>query len=343
MEQQQQQQQRANINYECDYLIIGRGNAGKAALQKLQNLTSSYSQKPKIIVIDPLMRMNDSSDDVIDNIDHKGKETQLLSGIASGIRPSAHEVYVQVLNDDNNNNNERNNKAQSIIAVGKIHYRNSCLIATGCHGAPPPISLLDDGVMSRVLELRSTFLPLPYYSLPPLSSLTTIDDDKDDTYHEIKTNYELSSHFSSVRKNARPVMTKEGVVQVAEMAIRDGANICILGSSMEALNLAVHLNREHNVVAKSRPNAKGTVTLVCGGSGPLHSRLPRFLITALSKRIHSSTGIIIDEQSLVRYIAMNQERMNSLSQLPPLEVYTVKTYDMLETKRHFSDLLIGES
>ena len=297
------------VEYHCDYAIIGHGNAGKAAKRRLQRLCP----KAEILVIDPLMMSY--TDDAKSN-----NQIRLLQATASGICPSKKEVYASFLSGSGS---DKNKNLLVYSRQGKIIYRKSCLIATGCHGAPPPSTLFDDRAMSRVLELRPTLLPQPFY----------VSSNKEEGRMDEKTS------TLAMRYKARPIMTRDGITQIAEMAIQEGANICILGSSMEALDLALSLNEKSNVRAKSGLKG-GTVTLITGGSGPLHSRLPRFLIKALLKRIQSSTGIIVDEQSLVRYVAMNHDRKTGSD--VPLEIYTVKAYDMLETRRHLSDLLIGK-
>jgi len=192
-----------------------------------------------------------------------------------------------------------------------VNYQTSCLIATGVRGACPPESLFEsESLSSRVLELRPTVMP---------------------TY--------LQPHESSrARTSTRPAVGPAVVRNVASLAITEGARVCILGSGLEALGFAVHINTK--LKKNIDKNKKGEVTLVFGNSGVLNSRLPRYLRSALLKRLKGK-GILLDEQSLVRYVSRSDDvDTNKTENQSSLEIFTGKTYDSLDTMRHFADILV---
>ena len=216
------------------------------------------------------------------------------------------------------------------------------LLATGSRGAPPPPDLIDAGAAGRVLELRSTEAP-PGPTVAPAGE-----------------------------GSRKPALSPQVVRQLTLMAASQGARICVLGSGLEAAELAAAAaeasskwlqldsggqpsswrtkNKEKNRKSSydkdnSAKAAPGTVPpprvfLVFGSAAPLSAALPRYLSAAVTKRF-KRMGIGVVDRSLVRYVAMHENGL-SPGQAPYLEVHTSKSYDVLDTMRIEADLLIGE-
>jgi hypothetical protein len=119
------------------------------------------------------------------------------------------------------------------------------------------------------------------------------------------------------------------------MAASQGATIGVLGSGWEAVELAV---------------ATGVQTrsmLTFGSAGPLSHVLPRYLSTAVMKRLKQQGIVDVQQRSLVRYVAHHEQHVQQSpggkapSILPRLEVHSAKSYDLLDTQRTLVDLLIG--
>jgi hypothetical protein len=182
-----------------------------------------------------------------------------------------------------------------------VHYRKSMLIATGCRGAPPPEECIAPDAKSRILELRST-------------SVSNINN-------------------KDKKKQQLPILNPSTVRSLALMAASQGATVAVMGSGFEALELAASLARASPKAANDTDdNLK--VQLLFGNSGPLSSRLPRYLSAAIAKRLRQS-GIDVEERSMMRYLSME----NSTG-IPRLELYTLKSYDRLDSRRLVSDLLV---
>eukprot|EP00956_Cyclotella_meneghiniana_P007043 scaffold9548_cov77-Cyclotella_meneghiniana.AAC.3 len=184
-----------------------------------------------------------------------------------------------------------------------VHYRKAMLISTGSRGAPPPDECILPECKSRILELKSTSVPN--------------FDNKDSGY----------------RKNQQlPILDPATVRSLSLMAASQGATVAVLGSGFEALELAASLAR----VAGKRTNDddEKKVLLLFGNSGPLSTRLPRYLSSAISKRLRQC-GICVEERSMTRYLSMENS-----SQIPRLEIYTVKSYDRLDSLRLVADLCV---
>ena len=131
------------------------------------------------------------------------------------------------------------------------------------------------------------------------------------------------------QQQQRPILPPSTVRQITLMAASQRAKVCVMGSGLEAVELAAAAATASN--ANSTTDSKN-VCLVFGSAGPLSTRLPRYLTSAVSKRL-KSYGIDIRERSLVRYVAFDDDA---------LEVHMAKSYDFLDTARYKSDLLVGK-
>lgn len=134
---------------------------------------------------------------------------------------------------------------------------------------------------------------------------------------------------SCLQNEERPVMSPNTVRQMTLVAASQGAAVGIMGSGWEAVELAVA------AASVGAPNVKAPV-LTFGSAGPLSHILPRYLSTAVTKRLRQQ-GVDIQPRSLVRYVASQNKKGVS-----KLELHTAKSYDMLDTKRTSIDLLVGK-
>lgn len=105
-----------------DYVVIGCGNAGRAALQTLRDECPAAT----IALVDPMQS------------DIASKKLGYYASRAIGLDPRERLVTL----DDS--------------VESKIRYKHAVLMATGARGAPPPHYLMEDKAMDRILELRPT-------------------------------------------------------------------------------------------------------------------------------------------------------------------------------------------
>lgn len=187
--------------------------------------------------------------------------------------------------------------------VQKIHYRKSILLSTGSRGAPPPEECIGPNAKSRLLELRSTSIP----------------------------SMKISTTTPSVHKDQLPILDPVTVRSLSLMAASQGATVAVMGSGFEALELAASL-----AGASPKLSEDDTIKtqLLFGTSGPLSGRLPRYLSAAISKRLRQC-GIDVEERSMTRYLSMENS-----TEIPRLEIYTVKSYDRLDSRRLVTDLVV---
>jgi len=283
---------------ECDFAIVGYGNAGSAAVASLKKLCPRAS----MAIIDPIGVPSSGY------VERQGEDFARKKEMRVKYFPLSTERL------------DHKNRTLTLSNGTQIRFKQSVLLATGSRGAPPPISLMDQQAMERVLELRSTELP-------------TGND---------------FINFSSPR---RPVLSPHSVRQLSIMAAAQGARVCVLGSGIEAVELAVAAAYKENKTMTTRrikrknagkneeESSSLKVALVFGNAGPLSTRLPRYLSTAVSKRLRQH-NIDVQERSLVRYVAMAGQPLQAEDTLPCLEVHTAKSYDTLDTARRNTDLLV---
>jgi hypothetical protein len=106
-----------------DYVVIGCGNAGRAALQTLRDECPAAS----IALVDPMQSPKVS------------KKVEYYANRAVGLDPRERLVTL----DDS---------GESV----SIRYKHAVLMATGARGAPPPHYLMEDKALDRIYELRPT-------------------------------------------------------------------------------------------------------------------------------------------------------------------------------------------
>lgn len=195
--------------------------------------------------------------------------------------------------------------------IERIRFKHSILIATGVRGAPPPVNLVDRRIVDRVLELRST----------QMVSLQNLIKDGIIT----PQNYQY------------PSLPKQSVRQIALLAASQGARLCVLGSDLEAVEIAASASFAQQKKNSNRnTEIHDSISLICGGAAPLGHLLPRYLSTSVSKRLRSN-GIACEDRSLVRYISAAASSQQGKGNV---EVYLSKSFDSLETKRCTADLVI---
>jgi len=194
----------------------------------------------------------------------------------------------------------------------RCRYRYAVLIATGARSAPPPTYLVDGAASDRVLELRPTVVP----------------------------------HERQERQIRGPELVREHVVRAA----RAGERVGILGSGWEAVDLAVGA-----AAANKRKTWKPL--LVSGSSSPLCHVLPAYLSSSVSKRLRSKVEVL--DRTLIRYVShvdgvptdadvdssgKGGARCGSLSSssssVRPLQLYTAKSYDFLDSGMDTLDWIV---
>ena len=91
-----------------------------------------------------------------------------------------------------------------------------------------------------------------------------------------------------------------------------------MGSGYEALELVGHLSRihqhhQHQQVGSSSSNDDTKkVILLFGNAGPMSKTVPRYLSTAISKRLRQH-GIIVEERAMTQYVSMDRPMISSSS------------------------------
>ena len=283
---------------EADFIVIGHGAAGMSAVKSLRE----NCPRATIMIVDP---HSVPSRDFVDSegnarLGRTNIEPTHVTGSAVAFNHSKQTIDVVI--------------SGKSLGMKRLRYKHSVLIASGVRGAPPPESLIDERVSERILELRSTQIPaLNQYILG--QSLT-------DQKAELP------------ERHIFPILPMQSVRNIALMAASQGAKICILGSDLEAVELAIG-------VASYRDEKKGksNVCLMFGGSAPLNAMLPKYLSSAVSKRLKAH-GIEIADRSLLRYVSSmeNSPKIDDGN----VEIHMVKSFDTMETKRYQADLVIGE-
>ena len=189
----------------------------------------------------------------------------------------------------------------------QVKYRKSALIATGSRPAPPPECCIRPDSWSRILELTSTAVP---------------------------------STDTGPNKPMKPIMDPTSVRAMAVMAASQGAKVAIMGSGPEALEVAATCALNSSEASSSTREEDSKVALVFGNAGVLSNRLPRYLSSAVTKRLRQS-GIAVHDRSMTRYISMDRPLTLMPGREPArLELYTVKSYDHLDSQRITADLLV---
>jgi hypothetical protein len=115
---------------EFDFIIVGYGNAGRAAYESLRQQCPTAS----IAVLDPLVSSFSGEY-------HDDDDASFWNARAIGLQSGNHVVETDAGDSHH------------------LRYRHAVLIATGARGAPPPIYLLDEHASERIYELRPTIVP----------------------------------------------------------------------------------------------------------------------------------------------------------------------------------------
>ncbi|KAL3783184.1 hypothetical protein ACHAW5_008118 [Stephanodiscus triporus] len=117
-------------------------------------------------------------------------------------------------------------------------------------------------------------------------------------------------------------------------------------AGFEALELAAHCARVSSSSSgrwrNNNDDDTKKVTLLFGNSGPMSKTLPRYLSSALTKRLRQN-GVEVEERAMTRYVAMDRPMSSDANESKSndrLELYTVKSYDNLDGKRILADLLV---
>lgn len=124
----------------------------------------------------------------------------------------------------------------------------------------------------------------------------------------------------------RPVLPPETIRELSLMAAAQGAKVCVLGSGWEAIELGA-------AAAKAGTEMP---MIVFGSAGPLSNVLPRYLSTAVTKRLRQE-GLDVQERSLVRYVSHHASPLTNVTRM---EVHIAKSFDFLDTSRKLVDLLV---
>jgi len=331
---------------DCDYVIIGHGKAGRSAARTLRTLDPNAH----VVIIDPNNRWNDTShkSSSLGRLRNSGGTMEHLTTRATFIEHSKRHVHFHPymvtaasISDDYNG------------TPTAVRYRKSALIATGSRGAPPPDECIRWDAWSRILELRSTYLP-------PLQLVGSPEAMKQPTQPEQK---DMQQPQNTTQTKPIPVLDPPTVRSLSMMAASQGARVAVMGSGWEALELAASLlwassaNKlpSHSSTRPSKYsstqfniNNPNKISLLFGNAGPMSMLLPRYLSAAISKRLRQY-GIEVEDRTMTRYISMdtpldmssNLVKHNDREVRPAqLQIYTVKSYDHLESKRVLADLLV---
>ncbi|KAL7453367.1 hypothetical protein ACHAWC_005036 [Mediolabrus comicus] len=286
---------------ECDYVVVGgHGKAGKSAINTIRKLDPTAN----IVTIDP----NHYNDNNINR-------TRKIMGGSKINHLKTHASFID----------HGNKVVQLHNTDAVIHFRKSVLLATGSRGSPPPNECIHQNARNRILELRSTSLP----------STTT----------SLQQNNQMNQEVSL------PVLDPPTVRSLSMMAASEGATVAIMGSGFEALELAASLSRMQQQQQRKQTNRgvnngsngdnnndNKKVILIFGNAGPMTTHLPRYLSAAVTKRLRQC-GIEVEERSMTRYISM-ESSSTTKAVVPQLELYTVKSYDNLDSRRITADLLV---
>ena len=297
-----------------DFVIVGGGNAGQAALRELQQQCPGAT----IALIEPLERSSQTT------------RIQEYRTIATAIDP--HRRIIELDGEDasssssssvphSTNRSTTSSRPRTSKIPSTVQYRQAVLIATGARAAPPPTYLIDTTAWPHLWELRST-------------QHQTLANKQRHNPSTANPSDPLQSDQDAVSKTKPqgPSQVRHAVLQSA----RHGQRLAILGSGWDAVDLALTAASQpgrppqrqrtrrayyHNNHGKGNPH----VSLVFGAAGPMSHVLPPYLSSAVAKRLRVRR-IDVQERSMVRYISFDDLQQR-------LELYTAKSYDVLDTNR----------
>lgn len=136
----------------------------------------------------------------------------------------------------------------------------------------------------------------------------------------------------------RSIQSTEDVRKKVLSEATQGRHVVVLGSGWEAIDLAVC------IASRSSPKVgQGSGSLVFGSAAPLGHVLPRYLGTAVSKRLRSRK-LVVQDRTLVRYISQAKSSRNSnplpAKGLVPLQLFTANSTDLLDTNSFNADWIV---
>lgn len=191
-----------------------------------------------------------------------------------------------------------------------ISYKCAVLVATGARGAPPPAYLMDETARSLIFELRPTVLS-------------------------------TTSQGKNSQQQQRPILSAEDVRREVLYRAKAGAAIGVVGCGWDAVDLVIAAT-----AASQHPLAKKKATkptIVFGSHGPLCHVLPNYLCVAVSKRLQAKRITVLD-RTLIRYISYGNRLKRVTNSAQPqqqqLQVFTAKSYDLLEGQTWMADVLV---
>eukprot|EP01041_Mallomonas_annulata_P007782 gene7782-15921_t len=128
---------------------------------------------------------------------------------------------------------------------------------------------------------------------------------------------------------------KDSIGAVSSFVHR-GHHVSIIGEDWSATLLSIRLNAE-----AISAGYQGTVSLLLPSSGPWGGVLPRYLCTALSRRL-SARGIEVLPYSQIRYISSPDALPSKLTvhTSPNIGLFVAKSYDALQTAAFGTDVVL---
>jgi hypothetical protein len=330
---------------EYDFVVVGNGNAGHAAVETLQQQCPGAS----IALVDPLRGPSATTSGTTTTSSsshhhHPHSNIDYYATFATGLDP--HDRIVKLLetkpHHDTSFERQRGGPVQSSYGSGsndnssrattnstarnnvRLRYRHAILLATGNHGAPPPHYLIDPNAQSRIMELRPSFRP----------SVTA-----------------EGGSSSSSSSSQRPFVPAMRVRELAVEAASRGETVGVLGSGWDAIDLVVE-----TAAAAARHRKATPPWMIYGSGGPVSHILPNYLSAAVAKRLRSRKAsassasvrrVHTMDRTLVRFINLEEEVVSTSTKLKTkkkktahLQLYTAKSHDFLDTQRINVDLLV---
>ena len=308
--QQQQQmssspkQEDADRNKVYDFVVIGYGNAGRSAVETLQQECPSAS----IALLDPLRRPSSAK------IGTSSTRLDYFASRAVGLSPQ--KQLVETDHDDDDDDDAAGN--------GTLQYNYAVLIATGARGAVPPSYLMDNKSREHIFELRPTILPT-----------TVVGNDKD-------SDDDGQQHQREEENHQRPVMSAEDVRQTVLRLAKDGASVGVLGCGFDAVDLVVEASLMGS--SNNRNMKRNRPVMIFGSHGPVNHALPNYLCAALAKRLKAKRIDLLDRSLIRYVSHNDDEAKHSSSKkrqpAPSLNVYTAKSFDFLDGRTTSLDVLV---
>jgi hypothetical protein len=333
---QQQQQKYKIVDY--DFVVVGNGNAGNAAVETLQQQCPGAT----IALVDPLRRPPRTASSASSS--RQQQHLDYYATFATGLDPhnrivklleshhdsSSHDATFErqrggAVKTSANATSTANTTTTCAPPNVRLRYRHAILLATGNHGAPPPVYLIDPNAQSRIMELRPSFRPF---------------------VSKVGAGGESSS--DAPIGQLRPFVPAMRVRELAVEAAARGETVGVLGSGWDAIDLAVEVASAAVGTAAAATSTMASPPpsppwMIYGSAGPASHILPNYLSAAVAKRLRSrkaaSTAegrVRILDRTLIRYINLEEDKKNKAH----IQMYTAKSHDFLDTQRINVDLLV---